>query len=182
MTQQVTPHFSFYLPDLCLSLLIWCFTINHPLNLVPIQNMLGSRNNTSEAYKIASEPAQLNTQRGKKHEEEQEEGAIHRTCQKFVFFKGVELPPLMPGDRVFVPSLSEWGRPGKPRSSWENQVHVVMEQKGNGMPVFEVRPESGTKQSRVLLLQRFSNSPSVYLATPHIPCVHNCKDLLGVQL
>ena len=93
-----------------------------------------------------------------------------------------ELPPLMPGDRVFVPSLSEWGRPGKLRSSWENQVHVVMEQKGNGMPVFEVRPESGTKQSRVLLLQRFSNSPSVYLATPHIPCVHTCKDLLGVQL
>ena len=142
--------------------------------------MLGSRNNTSEAYKIASEPAQLNTQRRKKQYHKKVRYIV--LIKNLFFFKGVELPPLMPGDRVFVPSLSERGRPGKLRSSWENQVHVVMEQKGNGMPVFEVRSESGTKQSRVLLLQRFSNSPSVYLATPHIPCVHTCKDLLGVQL
>ena len=41
---------------------------NHkpPTGFSSLQNMLGSRNATSEAYKIASEPAQLNAQRGKK--------------------------------------------------------------------------------------------------------------------
>ena len=38
----------------------------------------------------------------------------------------------------------------KLRSYWENEVHVVVEQRGNIIPVYEVRPESGAKKSRVL--------------------------------
>ena len=33
---------------------------------------------------------------------------------------------------------------------WENEVHVVFEQQGNGIPVYEVRPESGANKPRVL--------------------------------
>lgn len=56
----------------------------------------------------------------------------------------------MPGDRVLVGNTHERGGPGRPRSYWESEVHVVVEQQDNGPPVFEVRPESGTKPSRVL--------------------------------
>ena len=33
---------------------------------------------------------------------------------------------------------------------WENEVHIVVEQQGNGIPVYEVGPESGANKQRVL--------------------------------
>lgn len=48
-----------------------------------------------------------------------------------------------------MPDLSEGGGPGKLRSYWEQQMHVVVGQKGN-LPVFEVRPEGRTCKPRVL--------------------------------
>lgn len=119
MTQQVTPHFSFYLPDLCLSLLIWCFTINHPLDLVPIQNMLGSRNNTSEAYKIASEPAQLNTQRGKKQ--------YHKKVRYFVLIKNFFF------QRTWITTSYAWRQSACSKPEWAGQTRkteVIMGKSG----------------------------------------------------
>ena len=45
--------------------------------------------------------------------------------------------------------MSEQGRLRKLRSYWENEVYVVVQQKGQDTPVYEVRSESGTKK-RVL--------------------------------
>lgn len=90
------------------------------------------RNVISEAYKVASETAQRNAQRGKKQ-----------------YDKKVRNIVLMPGDRVLVRNMSERGGPGKLRAYWEDEVHVV-EHKDKNIPVYEVRPESGRKKSRVL--------------------------------
>ena len=46
-------------------------------------------------------------------------------------------------------NLSERGGPGKLRSYWEQQIHVVVGQRGN-LPVYEVRPEGQTGKPRVL--------------------------------
>ena len=119
MTQQVTPHFSFYLQDLCLSLLIWCFTINHPLDLVPIQNMLGSRNNTLEAYKIASEPAQLNTQRGKKQ--------YHKKVRYIVLIKNLFF------QRSWITTSYAWRQSACSKPEWAGQTRkteVIMGKPG----------------------------------------------------
>jgi len=75
----------------------------------------------SEAFKIASETAQWNAQQGKKQYDK-------KVCRIV----------LEPGDRVFVQNLSEQGRPGKLQSYWENEVYVIVEQKGQDTPVYEV--------------------------------------------
>jgi len=56
---------------------------------------------------------------------------------------------LQPGDRVLVRNLTERGGPGKLRSHWEQEVHLIVEQKGD-LPVFEVTPESRKGKSRIL--------------------------------
>lgn len=86
-----------------------------------------------EAYDIASKNIKKTLARGKTHYDQKRQSAV-----------------LSPGDRVLVRNMSERGGPGKLRSYWENQVHVVVSQKGDNSPVYEVKPERGTGRGRIL--------------------------------
>ena len=50
---------------------------------------------------------------------------------------------------MLVHNLSEHGGPGKLRSHWEQEVHIIVEQKGK-LPVYEVTPEGQKSISRTL--------------------------------
>ena len=95
------------------------------------------------AYKLASEIAQRNAQRGKRQSD-----------------KKVRSIVLEPDDKVLVRNMSAREGPGKLRSYWENDVYVVVEQKGAGSPVYEVRLEAGTKKG---VLHRNLLLPFTYL-------------------
>ena len=56
---------------------------------------------------------------------------------------------LKPGDRVLVRNLSERGGPGKLRSFWEQQIHIVVKQNGD-LPAYELRLERQAGKQRVL--------------------------------
>ena len=72
-----------------------------------------------------------------------------KVAGKKQYDKKVCFSSLQPGDRVLVRNLSERGGPGKLRSYREQQIHVVVGQRGN-LPVYEVRPERQTGKPRVL--------------------------------
>ena len=85
-----------------------------------------------EAYSLAAKNNFQSTVAGKKQ-----------------YDKKVPFSSLQPGDRVLVRNLSKRGGTGKLRSYWEQQIHVVIGQRGN-LPVYEVRPEGQTGKPRVL--------------------------------
>ena len=86
-----------------------------------------------EAYSLASKAARESASRGKKH-----------------YDKRVRSSVLQAGDRVLVRNLTPRGGPGKLKNFWEDEIHVVVARKGEGSPVYEVRPESSKGRSRTL--------------------------------
>ena len=107
-----------------------------------------------EAYSLAAKNNLQSTVAGKKQ-----------------YDKKVRFSSLQPGDRVLVRNLSERGGSSKLRSYWEQQIHVVVGQRGN-LPVYEDRPEGQTGKPRVLhgnLLLPCTFLPVDPLEPPPIP-------------
>ena len=51
---------------------------------------------------------------------------------------------------MLVRNLRKRGGPGKLESYWEDVVYQVVERKGEGSPVYEVKPETGPGRRRVI--------------------------------
>ncbi|XP_060726974.1 uncharacterized protein LOC132846309 isoform X2 [Tachysurus vachellii] len=62
----------------------------------------------------------------------------------------VRCTDLIPGSRVLVKNLTPRGGTGKLQNYWENEVHVVLHQVANDVPIYEVKPEQSKGRSRVL--------------------------------
>ena len=54
------------------------------------------------------------------------------------------------GDCVLVGNLTPRGGLGKLRAFWEDQIHTAVARKGEGSPVYDVRPESSQGPTRTL--------------------------------
>lgn len=86
-----------------------------------------------EAYEIARK----NNEKSKKKGKHQYDKHLRSTILK-------------EGDRVLVRNLGERGGPGKLRSFWENDIHVVTRRMSSDSPVYEVKPEKGSGRIRIL--------------------------------
>ena len=121
-----------------------------------------------EAYSLASKSAMKSVIRGKSN-----------------YDRRVRSSALQVGDRVLVRILTPRGGPGKLRAFWEDEIHVVIARKGEGSPVYDVRPESGQGRSRTLhrnlLLpcdqlpsEQWQELPSVRKLRP--PTLYHCEE------
>ena len=86
-----------------------------------------------EAYSLAARQAAKTTQRGKAAHDKKSYSTV-----------------LQPGDRVLIRNVSRQLGPGKLRSYWDDQIHVVIRRKGDDSPVYEVKPEAGGGKHRVI--------------------------------
>lgn len=86
-----------------------------------------------EAYSIAKKNAKTAALKGKRHHD-----------------RGLSSVVLNPGDRVLVRNLSERGGPGKLRSYWESDVHVVVKRMSKDSPDYQVKSERGDQRCRIL--------------------------------
>ncbi|XP_019201938.1 uncharacterized protein LOC109195011 [Oreochromis niloticus] len=86
-----------------------------------------------EAYDIVRENAKKSADRSKKHYD----GKVRSSV-------------LYPGDRILVRNLTPRGGMGKLRNHWEQDIHVVICQVAEGLPVYEVKPEQGRGRSRIM--------------------------------
>ena len=57
---------------------------------------------------------------------------------------------LSPGDRVLVRNLKRAEGPSKLRSYWEDKVYTVLKQRGTNLPVYELQPENGKGDAKVV--------------------------------
>ena len=115
-----------------------------------------------EAYKIANQNSQ------KAHLQNK-----HQYDKKANFFTQLEK-----GDRVLVGNLTPRGGPGKLRSHWEEEVYVVVDQKGTN-PVYTVVPEGHKGKSRVPhrnLLLPLNLPPEPANLYPPEPATHHSPD------
>ena len=85
------------------------------------------------AYKLASKKSQESGARAKEYYDRKLRSSV-----------------LQPNDRVLVRNLSERGGPGKLRAHWEDQIHRIVRQRGPDLPVYGVKPDTGTGPTRVL--------------------------------
>lgn len=86
-----------------------------------------------EAYDIARENIKKSKEKGKKN-----------------YDKHLRSTILKEGDRVLVRNLGERGGPGKIRSYWEKDIHIVTRRLSPDAPVYEVKSEKGTGRARIL--------------------------------
>jgi hypothetical protein len=86
----------------------------------------------NDAYTFASEHATQNSSKGKRH-----------------YYKGARYSTLKPGDRVLVRNLIERRGPGKLRTHWEKDIHIVVNCMPD-FPVYEVKPEAKDGRKRLL--------------------------------
>ena len=100
----------------------------------------------SEAYDIARKASQERAARGKELRD-----------------KNLHPLPLEPGDRVLVKNTHPKPGPRKLQSYWDDTIYVVKKRLAPDMPVYEVSPEKGAGDSRVL--HRNLLFPCEYLQT-----------------
>ena len=112
-----------------------------------------------EAYALASKSAQKAALKGRRQHG-----------------KRVRSTTLVPGDRVLVRNLTPRGGPGKIKSFWEDEIHVVVSRKPPDSPVYDVKPESGHGKIRTLHRNLLLPGPYLQTATPKISRMQQHKN------
>ena len=95
--------------------------------------------------------------------------------QKKQYDKHVRTAFLLLGDRVLIKNMTPRGGPGKLKSYWEEEIHIVESHIGKDSPVYKVYPESGHGRSRVL--HRNMLLPCPDLPADFAPCQSKIKNM-----
>ena len=95
--------------------------------------------------------------------------------QKKQYDKHVRTALLLPGDCVLIKNMIPHGGPGKLKSYWEEEIHIVESDIGKDSPVYKDYPESGHGRSRVL--HRNMLLPCPELPADFAPCQPKIKNM-----